>query len=932
MTDVRPIAKGMVFQLLRATPAPTPADIRVALEAALLGIARLYPEETAGIDREGFAREIEAACNVYVPHATTLAGRGHVDWLPGRRADIQWSFWRRYEAYLRTVTNWEPGVVSRLDDTTDEVLRMIEDPRRPGSWDARGMVAGQVQSGKTAHYISLICKAADAGYKLIIILAGLFNSLRSQTQLRLDEGFLGFDTQKRMTFDQTNVRIGVGAMRGWGFFHAHSLTSSLQSGDFNVRAAQNAGIIPGGMDPVVLVVKKNRSVLENVIRWATLTLQQREEGSGRLVVPDVPLLVIDDEADHASVNTRAIPRDEYGNEDPDMDPTTINKLIRQLLYSFSQSAYVGYTATPFANIFIFHESKSEKHGEDLFPRSFIVNLNPPSHYLGPVEVFGLRSEPDSGLESKAGLPIIRQVDDYDAWIPDKHKKDHSPLDLPASLREAIHAFVLTCTVRALRGDDRAHNSMLVHVTRFTAVQKAVTEQLKEELRSIRRRLEFGEGEATCTVLGQLKGLWERDFQRTAEEWPLGKVLVHEWHELEPYLARAAAKIDVMTINGTAKDALEYYDHRSEGLSVIAVGGDKLSRGLTLEGLSVSYYLRASRMYDTLMQMGRWFGYRPNYEDLCRLYTTSELARWYADITAANEELRQEFDHMAALKATPMDFGLRVKSHPDGLLVTARAKLRDGLPMDLSFSRAITETIDFELDRDRVSRNLEVTEDFIRRLERQSRGESTGGDGGTVRWSEVPGDEVADFLGVIRTHPAARKARADLIRKYVLSRLTDEPAELTSWTVALISVRDGARRTIGGQEVGLVRRARFPEADRDALRYSIRRLLSPADELLDFGPGVRAELLRRTIDEAKGQQPPEQVTRIKVPSGPVIRSARDSRVGLLLLYPLDPPEDIKFALDLPIMGFGISFPESHQAKPISYMVNNVYWDQEFGEIQ
>jgi hypothetical protein len=161
-----------------------------------------------------------------------------------------------------------------------------------------------------------------------------------------------------------------------------------------------------------------------------------------------------------------------------------------------------------------------------------------------------------------------------------------------------------------------------------------------------------------------------------------------WEELEPHLLPAVSKIEVRAINGTSADALTYKDHRAVGLSVIAVGGDKLSRGLTLEGLTVSYYLRTSRMYDTLMQMGRWFGYRPGYLDLCRLYTTQELADWYSDITVANEELNREFDQMAVENASPEDYGLRVRSHPDGLLVTARTKMRDSREMRLSFAGVV----------------------------------------------------------------------------------------------------------------------------------------------------------------------------------------------------------------------------------------------------
>src|SRR5262249_42666461 len=178
------------------------------------------------------------------------------------------------------------------------------------------------------------------------------------------------------------------------------------------------------------------------------------------------------------------------------------------------------------------------------------------------------------------------------------------------------------------------------------------------------------------------------------------------------LPKVASTVTIKLINGSAKDALEYDAARQTGINVIAIGGDKLSRGLTLEGLSVSYYLRASRMYDTLMQMGRWFGYRPGYLDLCRLYTTAELRRWYGAVTAANEELLREFDYMAAIGATPKEFGLRVRNHPDGLLVTARTKLRNARKVYVTFAGTISETIIFRTDEESRKQNQSAAESLI----------------------------------------------------------------------------------------------------------------------------------------------------------------------------------------------------------------------------
>ena len=263
-------------------------------------------------------------------------------------------------------------------------IRFVMESGIAGEW-----VVGQVQSGKTSNYTGLICKSADAGYKLIIVLAGMHKSLRSQTHIRLDEGFLGFDTRQARKFDKENLRIGVGNLLGEDFITVHSLTSSEDNGDFSKKVAQQVGVLPGGADPVILVVKKQKSVLTNLINWAISVRGQKDPQTGKTVVRNIPLLVIDDEADNASVNTKLIPVDEDNQPLADYEVSAINGKIRELLHHFEKSAYVGYTATPFANIFIFPESETSTHGEDLFPKDFIINLPPPPNYIGPSQILGL---------------------------------------------------------------------------------------------------------------------------------------------------------------------------------------------------------------------------------------------------------------------------------------------------------------------------------------------------------------------------------------------------------------------------------------------------------------------------------------------------------------------------------------------------------------
>ena len=346
------------------------------------------------------------------------------------------------------------------------------------------------------------------------------------------------------------------------------------------------------------------------------------------------MLLIDDEADNASINVKSKATPKADSEE--VDVSAINGKIREVLQCFRQSAYVGYTATPFANIFVNPEAQSERYGDDIFPRNFIINVNAPTNYVGPSKVFGLDGDVDAGIDPSDGLPIVRDLDsapyagDYAApeCFPQPHKTSHLTTRLPASLKVAIRSFILTCAARRARGQQTKHNSMLVHVTRFTAIQEQVATLIAGELAGLQRRIAYGDGAATLKIRDELRELWESDFAPVSAAMGEESGPAVTWEDVDQALHDAAAKITVMKVNSTAGVPLDYKQHEKQGLSVIAIGGDKLSRGLTLEGLSISYFLRTSKMYDTLMQMGRWFGYRPGYLDLCRLYTTRTLIGWY----------------------------------------------------------------------------------------------------------------------------------------------------------------------------------------------------------------------------------------------------------------------------------------------------------------
>jgi hypothetical protein len=935
MNPDRRKAMEIALTLLDYVDDVTSSDVEQAVDKALLAVGH------ANVDVDELRKDVESRCNVWLPTEQVLNGNeDHVPWLEAARDEIEWNFWDRYRRYLGR-KGWAPAQIRSINQVTDRILDSFEKPDRPGRWDRRGMVVGQVQSGKTANYTGVICKAADAGYRLIVVLAGLHNSLRSQTQHRLDMEFLGFDTKSNRSYDQTNAKVGVGEMKG-KFLHVHSLTSSDEKGDFQVKVARQVWLNAGGSDPVILVVKKNASVLRNLYSWATRLNQELDPETGQQTVRNVPLLVIDDEADNASVNTKARPTDENGQPIDDYDPTKINGLIRKLLRTFEKSAYLAYTATPFANIFIDADEKTDKYGEDLFPRSFIINLRPPSNYVGVNMVFGLDSDVNSGIEGQVGLPIISTFDDHEMWLPNKHKKDTIPGRLPASLLTAINAFLLATAARRVRGHDD-HNSMLVHVTRFTDVQALVRRALHDHVDLMRQRVWHGDPASPDSPWPALESMWRTDFVPTTEALLRNPDLTSEvgavvdWAQIRDALPDVLNEVELRVLNGKSEDALTYSE-ADRPLTLIAIGGDKLSRGLTLEGLTVSYYLRASKMYDTLMQMGRWFGYRPGYLDLCRLYTTDELAGWYRDIGLANEELLREFEYMAALGKTPQEYGLRVRAHPDGLMITARTKMRNGTDVDITFSQTISESITFETDEDVLRNNLAVTERLVRAMGTPA---PRRGALGTVKWHNVPAPDVLDFLDEYQASDVATKAQPRALAEYIRTLLTTKHPELTRWTVGLVSVsgNDQKIHKIGDYGVGLVQRALYlpkERANADAEykaglqagndRYVIRRLVSPSDEQMDLSNEEVEQALEMTR-QAWQWDPKTRKTEPSAPGGLSIRDVRPPSRGLLLLYPLKP--DSWMHPDLPPVGFALSFPRSRTAKTIKYRVTNLWWDQEFG---
>lgn len=646
--------------------------------------------------------KIETCVNVEVDEQPIILANPKVErWLDHKRGEIEWHYWNAYKEYLIDLGR-SLEVIKATERTIDEILDCSGDPTIEGRWNRRGLVMGNVQSGKTQNYLGLINKAIDAGYKVIIVLGGHLNELRTQTQERLDEGVIGKESKKRY---ENGFTIGVGKYRDKNL-RASFLTTT--EGDFKKSVANSIGIhfsAVGG--PIVFVIKKWASVLNNLYEWIAEKHGLDVEAGQRL---NTQLLFIDDEADYASINTKH----EKG------DITAINNNIRKILSLFNRSTYIGYTATPFANIFIDPDEEHINIGDDLFPADFMVRIPTPDSYVGQKHFF--QSNNDT-----RGDPIII-VDDNEKLLPAKSKKD-TPLGvLPESLKESVRCYLITVAVRSLRGTPKVHNTMLINMTHLTVLQEKIAELVDGYVDEIRNAADYALGYPIETALAKSEVISEiqHSFNKFFE-------ISETFEDIYPYLKSAIGKTKVFAVHGKATENLDYSAYRANGLSAIVVGGHKLSRGLTLEGLTVSYFTRNSKAYDTLMQMCRWFGYRPGYKDLCKLFITAESYEWYEFISDAIDELYLELERMSDQKKTPSEFGLKVREHPGALLITAKQKMNaaHSYTRSLDLAGRRLRKYEFYVSDENNLQNMDATRSLISRLIETGLNRYDSEDGSTV---------------------------------------------------------------------------------------------------------------------------------------------------------------------------------------------------------
>lgn len=742
-----------------------------------------------------------------------------------------WTNWGRHEAYLRSQPKWKPH---QVDSVAEESLRILARtaPVERTEFQCRGLVVGYVQSGKTANFTAVAGRAADVGYRLIIVLSGIHDSLRNQTQRRLEREL---------------VSIGV----NW-------ITLTDATSDFHEPAIADGF---GATGTVLVVAKKIVPILERLNRW----LGKLE---GRLA--DVPVLVIDDEADQASINTKGNRRDPSVDEDqgPDSEsPSRTNGLIRDLLRRCPRATYIAYTATPFANILIDPDALDKHVGEDLFPKDFVVQLPRPDGYTGTEELFGV---------SASNRDVLRVVDEKDvaALKPKRRRKGeavvaHGPLDLPQSLCDALLSFALVGAIRLLRGHAEKPHTMLVHVSQLQKDQVRIGTAIEEQIRAW-----FNHDAAEP---GVVRGLMQ------AALTALGDVdLPTEVDSVLEEAVRNLARLRVVVLNSTTGEELDYEEQ--PGRQLVAVGGNRLSRGLTLEGLTIAYFLRTTTMADTLLQMARWYGFRTGYEDLIRIWTTNGIAQWFVELALVEEALRDAITALNKAGRRPDEMALRLRAHSE-LLLTSKAKSKM-LELDSrSWSGENPQTILFPLhDGDALERNVRLASALL-----SDHPPTQQAHGGAIA-HDVPAEDVAEFLRRFVGHPNSVAFQGDQLADWIMERAA--VGELTDWTVFVADPQRERKVTLGGRSYGLVQRSLTGSE-------AIGILVDPRHEGVDLHGG------------------PDRYRSASGFNARAMRQDRPSERGLLLLYPMD-PEPLR-APSAAVIGLALSLPTTSDGGS-SFVVN------------
>lgn len=832
-------------------------------------------------------------------------------------------FWKLYKQHLIKEESLDFTSLNKLDEVTlPRLMNCLGNPKQQlSSQRVRyGMVIGDVQSGKTSTYAGLICKAADAGMKVVILLAGQTETLRQQTQERMEEDIVGYTIRTDDDRNSKQQRVGVGQLTGY-----KPIVSAYTSyeDDFKVGHDKSMSSLESQSSLVMFIVKKNVPVLKRLYKWLTGEGQVKN-AQGKL---PYSLLLIDDEADNASVNTK---KDAY-------NPTKTNAIIRKICEVFENSNYVGFTATPYANIFINPEKDEKMETTDLFPKDFIYVLPTPDAYIGALRMFSEADEKNPtygncGYMLKYITDITEPTSEIlAAMSPEekvfgslyyKHTSDWRGI-LPQSLDDSLKCFYLSNAIRDLDGAKNAPRTMLVNVSRFQQVESYVKAQLALQV-------EKDYKEMNCNFKGEHDAdihipLYKRLYDLFLENYSSCGYTCSEVLNKDVIMG-AIEKIRVIVVNGTKESKEDTPDYKTNpSQRIIAVGGLALSRGLTLKNLMISYFYRNTSTYDTLMQMGRWFGYRPKYDRLCRIWITQSSANWYREIAEATEELKNSLRKMDKQKLTPKEFGLKVRRDNVALEITARNKMRNSMPVIEieSFWGSIFETPYFSKIIKDNEENVKATRYLLGKIAESNIIFEKNGRSSAMLAKDVPAIIILDFLNKIHISAANHRFPLESIIDNTNKNI-EESDELKLWDVAIAGGN--------GEPCELT-----PSL---TIKKSIRKLTDWSENVYSF---TNRGVVGGNNDGKIGLDNPFSVEEEYVRKENKSVSGKTwfkyvKRKPLLILYPVvakDPEhyeanfqEYLKALGKDPIMGFALGFPGyGHpESKEHQYYVNIVYQKQ------
>ena len=620
--------------------------------------------------------------------------------------------------------------IDEVVKSSSQILGLLSSPITD-QFASRGLVLGYVQSGKTTNFIATISQAADEGYRLIIVLSGVTNNLRKQTQERLERSLTGENP------------------KNWNW---------LTSIDSDFSASMNANdLLSAPGKRVIAVVKKNNSRLKRLKSWL--------ESAPIAVRQGLPVLIIDDEADQATVNSHKLLNRQ----------TAINKTLTSMLKPtfLPKNAYLGYTATPFANIL-----SNAKDETQLFPRDFIYPLKRSEKYFGAEQLFGREpiDEEDQAVLTERNIIIPIDHADRDALGTLIDPNNHVvPTELPESLREAIHWFVIATAARRIRSSKNKFSTMLIHTSGRIPSHKDMKTL-------VGKYLTFLQGLPSAEIYQKFSDCWNL---RAEDGWLDGDSQVLNWDEIKDEAVNVLNTSKLIVDNSKSDDRLVYdFQNEENAVPYIVIGGNTLARGLTLEGLICSYFMRTSSAYDSLLQMGRWFGYRVGYEDLQRIWMQDDLISNFRHMALVEEEIRQQIEQLAAEGLDPSQVPIRIRDHKL-LTITALNKMNYAKRLQIGYSDTRVETISLDSKAEILLSNQLATKSLIDQIKKSGHEISTKNPEGWPIFNDVPWEIVRKFFEEYKWVDSATRANGKYIKPYIDAH--QGSGNLEKWNIFIFQI-------------------------------------------------------------------------------------------------------------------------------------------------